>query len=195
MSASILRRPSSGVDGPRRAAPVRGGAQALRFLAGALIVAGLAGCAGSTAAPTVVTSLSAGQRAGLHLSGVTTVGAQGVPISATDTNRITQLVIADIQSTAPGVMDGAAAGAKTMRIVVTRYDEGSAGGRLMLAGVGQIRLDGDVTIVDRLTGQTVAEYKVSKQFAFGGIYGALTSIQDVEKGFSKSVAALLKSET
>lgn len=186
MPANVLQQRSADVTGPRRAAP------GLRLLAGVMIAAGLAGCAGSVAAPEVVRALPADQRANLRLGRVTTEAAQGVAISSADTDRITQLVTAGIQAVAPGVLDGAAAQGKTMRIVITRYDEGSSGGRLMLAGVGQIRLDGDVTIVDRVSGGTLAEYKVSKQFAFGGIYGALTSIKDVEKGFAQSVAQLVK---
>ena len=61
-----------------------------------------------------------------------------------------------------------------------------------MAGLGQIRLEGDVTILDPATGQVTGRYKVEKQFAFGGIYGAATSMQDVEKGFAKSVVALFK---
>lgn len=121
----------------------------LRFVAGVLVLAGLAGCAGSVAPPTVVTAFPTDQRAGLHLAGVTTETAPGVALTAADISRITQLVMSDIQALAPGLIDPA-------------------------------------------TGQELAKYKVAKQFSFGGLYGGLTSIQDVEKGFSKSVAALVK---
>ena len=192
MSAGGARRPSAGVNGLCVPAQGRGATRGLRLVAGILIVAGLAGCAGSVAPPVVVASLPAEQRASLRLAGVTTEGGQGVAISPVDTSRITQLVVADIQALAPGVMDRAAAQGKTMRIVITRYDAGNAGARLMLAGLGQIRLDGDVTIVDTPSQRMLAEYKVSKQFALGGIIGSMTSMQDVEKGFAKSVAALVK---
>jgi len=33
---------------------------------------------------------------------------------------------------------------------------------------------------------------VSKQFAFGGVYGASTKIEDVEEGFTRSVAEILR---
>lgn len=183
---------ASGVAGPQASAGGRWRRQGLRLIAGVLVAAGLAGCAGSVALPTVVTALPADQRASLHLAGVTTEAAMGVVVPAIDTNRITQYVIASIQEAAPGLIDPAAPQKKAMRIVITRYDEGNAGARFLLAGLGQIRLDGDVIISDAATGQKVAEYKVSKQFSFGGLYGGLTSMQDVEQGFAKSVAALVK---
>jgi hypothetical protein len=39
----------------------------------------------------------------------------------------------------------------------------------------------------------VAQYKVSKDFAIGGVVGATTSVDDVEEGFAKSVAAVVVS--
>ena len=136
--------------------------------------------------------LTAGRPPSMRRDGVL-LPVSGIPnLTPEDTGRITQFVTADIQEAAPGLLGGAGAGTKSVQIIVTRYDAGSAGARLMLAGLGQIRLDADVLVVDRATGQKAAEYKVSKQFAFGGIYGAVTSIQDVEKGFSRSVAALFK---
>lgn len=164
----------------------------LRLLAGLLLVVGLAGCAGSVAPPVVVTALSGEQRVNLHIADVRTEVGQGVAMTAVDTARITQLVLEDIQALVPGMVDTTAAGRKSVRILITRYDEGSAGARFLMAGLGQIRLDGDVIVTDTVTGQKVAEYKVAKQFSFGGLYGGLTSIQDVEKGFAKSVAALFK---
>ena len=62
----------------------------------------------------------------------------------------------------------------------------------MLAGLGQIRLGGDVVFVDIRSGQEIGRYKLSKQFAFGGMYGATTRMEDVEAGFAKSVVELLR---
>ena len=172
--------------------PGYSGRPILRLVATAFVLVGLAGCAGSVAPPTVVTALPDVQRSGLHLAGVTTQAGQGVAVRAGETDRISQLVVADIQALAPGMVDPAAARARALRIVITRFDEGSAAARFLLAGLGQIRLEGDVAIVDIGTNQAIAEYKVAKQFAFGGIYGGVTSMQDVEQGFAKSVAALFK---
>lgn len=82
-----------------------------------------------------------------------------------------------------------------MKIVFTQYDRGNAFARFMIAGAGQIRIDADVMIVDAGNGQLVAQYQVSKQFAFGGVLGASTRIEDVEEGFTKSVAEILRDKT
>jgi hypothetical protein len=36
---------------------------------------------------------------------------------------------------------------------------------------------------------------ISKTFAFGGMYGGITNIHDVEKGFAKSVADAIRPKT
>jgi hypothetical protein len=80
------------------------------------------------------------------------------------------------------------------KIVFTQYDDGNAFARFMLAGLGQIHIDGTVVFTDATTGREIGKYKVSKDFAFGGIYGVATHIEDVEKGFARSVAAILDNQ-
>ena len=41
-------------------------------------------------------------------------------------------------------------------------------------------------------GTTAGEYQVKKTFALGGVVGALTTTEDVEKGFAKAVAEIVK---
>jgi hypothetical protein len=61
----------------------------------------------------------------------------------------------------------------------------------MLAGLGQIHIDGNVVLQDQATGDTLGQYEVTKTFAWGGIYGVATRMDDVEEGFAGAVAALL----
>jgi hypothetical protein len=71
---------------------------------------------------------------------------------------------------------------------LTRYEEGNAFARAMLAGLGQMHVDAHITVFllpDRIK---VAEFDVEKTFAWGGIYGASMSIEDVEEGFAGGVA-------
>jgi hypothetical protein len=82
-----------------------------------------------------------------------------------------------------------------IKIIFTQYDKGNAVARFLLAGLGQIHMDADVIFIDGATGAQLGRYQVSKQFAFGGIYGGSTSIEDVEVGFAKSVAEILKTKT
>lgn len=78
-----------------------------------------------------------------------------------------------------------------MHIVFTRYDEGNAFARFMLAGLGQIHVATDVTLKDQGADTVLGRYDVSKQFAFGGIYGGSTTVQDVEKGLAAGIAEIV----
>ena len=72
---------------------------------------------------------------------------------------------------------------------ITNYDEGNAFARFMSAGLGQIHIDGDF-ILSLLpsVNESVAEFTVQKTFAWGGIHGASTKIEDVEPAFAEGVA-------
>lgn len=74
-------------------------------------------------------------------------------------------------------------------VLMTRYDKGSSVARFILAGLGQIHIDADVTLRDHDSGEVLATYEVTKTFAWGGLYGAVTEIDDVEVGFAKAVAS------
>lgn len=150
----------------------------------------LAGCAGSVSAPTSIQSLSTMQKSALRLSDITADAADGVEMGDTDFQRRTQLVRGYIQSETPGVLAGTG-NAYTMKIHFTRYDRGNALARGLLVGLGQIRIEGTVYIMDS-GGQQVGQYSVSKDFALGGVVGATTSVEDVEQGFAKSVAEIMK---
>src|SRR5260370_12382171 len=111
-----------------------------------------------------------------------------------DFDRITQHIKADLAVASPAVLvsSGAPAmSAMTIKLVFTRYDAGNAVARAFLAGLGQIRIDADVLLIDA-GGQTIGRYQVSKQFAFGGVIGATTRIEDVEAGFEKSVVEIFR---
>lgn len=72
---------------------------------------------------------------------------------------------------------------------ITNYDEGNAFARAMLAGLGQIHIDGDFVLNHISAGNdAVAEFTLSKTFAWGGMYGAATRIEDVEPAFAEGVA-------
>ena len=151
----------------------------------------LAGCAGSVSAPMSIRSLSSMQKSALRLSDITADAADGVQMGDTDFQRIAQLVRGYIQSDTPSVLAGMGNMAYTMKIHFTRYDRGNALARGLLIGLGQIRIEGTVYIMDS-TGREVGQYSVAKDFALGGVVGATTSVEDVEQGFAKSVAEIVK---
>jgi hypothetical protein len=127
----------------------------------------------------------------MRVSNVTADAQPGVAITPYELERAS---VAEVTAAVASLAPAGAAGAPTARIrlVFTQYDKVNAFARAMLIGRGQIKIDADAYFVDDATDQPLGKYQVSKQFAFGGIYGGSTSVEDVEKGFAKSVADILK---
>lgn len=74
--------------------------------------------------------------------------------------------------------------------IITRYDEGNAFARAMLAGLGKMHIDGDFTLqlLSETGSESVAEFTLQKSFGWGGIYGGVTRIEDIEATFAEGVA-------
>jgi hypothetical protein len=165
----------------------------------ALVSVGIAlsGCAGSVAPPVSVQALSEQQKMMLRVADVSAETKPGVVMTPMDLDRISQRVKAELAALTPSVIVAANvpanASAARMKLVFTRYDRGSAAARAFLIGLGQIRIDADVMLIDA-GGNTVGQYQVAKQFALGGIAGAATSPEDVEAGFAKSVAEIFRGD-
>lgn len=107
--------------------------------------------------------------------------------------RMTKLVIENIRADVNNhfnKINSELPSASTLEVVVIikKYEEGNAFARAMLAGLGQIHIDADIILYDYASKTKLTQYEVNKTFAWGGAYGALTSIKDVEIGFSKAVA-------
>ena len=169
---------------------------ALRSIGHALpvfVVLLLAACAGDVNLPTTVKRLDTVPASEVRLTAVSTEAAQGVEIIRSDLDRITELLRMQISTKYPNALTAPVAGntPARLKVVLTRYDEGSAIARAMLAGLGQIRIEGDVFLLAGDSETVLAQYTASKTFAWGGIYGGTTTIRDVEKGFFASVVEVL----
>lgn len=160
------------------------------------LLAGLAltGCASSASAPLAVQPLALDASTPLHISDVSADAPPNMEVGEAELGLITQKVKAYIQADSPAVMASAGASAYVMKIHMTRFDRGNAFARTMLIGLGQIHIEGNVDIEDA-AGKRMAEYRVSKDFALGGIAGGTTTVEDVEDGFAKSVAEIVKGKT
>lgn len=155
----------------------------------------LSGCAGTASKPTALTALSADQLSTIHIANITSDMEKGVIMTNADLNNINDKIRAYINAGSPGVMvDPSTGDALTLKVHYTRYDEGNAAARAIMIGFGQIHIDATVSLV-RADGTSVGEYQVKKTFALGGIVGALTSTEDVQGGFAKSVAEIVKKKT
>ena len=156
-------------------------------LAGALT---LAACAGDVAKPDlIVQDIPAAEKAGLRISDVSAEAAPGVDMKPEELARVIARVKGELAART-GAPPAAHVG-----LLFTKYDRGSAAARFFIAGAGQIVIEADVAFLDDATGRQIGLYKVGKDFSFGGIYGVSTTLEDVEGGFAKSVAALLQPQS
>lgn len=72
---------------------------------------------------------------------------------------------------------------------LTHYDKGNAFSRGILPGLGQMRVDGVVSMFQMPRHMLIGKFTLKKAFAWGGIYGSATSIEDIEATFADGVAA------
>ena len=86
----------------------------------------------------------------------------------------------------PGADDGKS---YEVEVTLTRYQRGNAFARAMLAGLGQIHIDGTVRVYQLPDRTKMSEFSIKKTFAWGGIYGGTTSMEDIERAFAEGVAA------
>jgi hypothetical protein len=169
-----------------------------RLLAGWLLALSLlSGCLGSVANPTLVASPSPGfETSRVGIGEVSAAADRGVVMTKEDLERISHRVEADLAASYPDRVvkpgDAPLPDMVNVKLVFTEYDKGNAFARLMLAGLEQIRIGANVVLIDPANNQTVGEFEVSKDFSFGGLYGGATSVEDVEDGFARSVAAIFK---
>ncbi len=164
----------------------------VKFAAASALMLMLAGCADTIHKPVALTALSADRLATIHISKVTADAEKGLKVTQDDLNPVCAKVRSYIIQGSPGVfVDGASGDALVLKMHFTRFDHGSAIARFILIGLGQIHIDADVTL-EQPDGTVVAKYKVKKTFAWGGMIGGTTSFEDVEEGFAKSVAEVVK---
>lgn len=152
---------------------------------------GLAGCASSVPKATFSHQIATNARVATNDQAQVQVdAATDVKILSSDTQRLSEKIKAKVDGRK--LANAADAGDPRnyeIDVHLTRYDKGSAFARAMLAGLGQIHIDGTVSVYRMPGHELVGEFQLSKTFAWGGIYGASTSMDDIENTFADGVAA------
>ena len=159
-----------------------------------LVVCISGGCATSPGAVSAIAPLKQGVNLSTYSSLV--VEVQGAQLTPVDKERIRIRIVDAIMKEAPTRFKGINSPTPvppTLRasVTVTNYDKGNTFARFMLAGLGQIHIDAEVALRDQDTGDELGRFGVNKTFAWGGIYGAVTRVEDVEDGFAGAVANVL----
>jgi hypothetical protein len=164
------------------------------FLAAlALLCIGVSACSSSVARPDVVTALDNPNQK-LAVVDVTCTSGPDAKMDSVTLERIKAGTLYELDHAKPASLLAKAnpdARPVSLKINFTAYDKGDAAARLVLMGLGQIHIDGDIEILDA-SGKTIGVYKIAKQFAIGGMLGAVTTIEDVEGGFENSVVELVR---
>lgn len=162
-------------------------------LLGAILSATLlAGCAGTAPKPTYSTAVAVQYRIDADdRVQVTVSSAAAVKMEDLDRTRLGQLITSRLEERRAKNAPNDDAREVTASVLITKYERGSAFARAMLAGLGQIHIDATVTVSNAPGGNRIAEFTIAKTFAWGGIYGASTKMEDIEPVFADGVAAAL----
>jgi hypothetical protein len=117
------------------------------------------------------------------------VGApESVPILPGEKDRLGQKIKARIDAQKISHPRDGEGRAYEVDLQLSRYDKGNSFARAMLAGLGQMHIDGRVSVYQSPEHALVGEFDLAKTFAWGGIYGASTSIEDIEVAFADGIA-------
>jgi ABC-type uncharacterized transport system auxiliary subunit len=117
--------------------------------------------------------------------------APGVEALALDQQRIAEVIASKLEQRRLQNVANNDPKECLVQVTLTRYQRGNAFARAMLAGLGQIHIDASVKVYAKSNDQKIADFLVAKTFAWGGIYGASTSMEDIERTFADGVAAAL----
>jgi hypothetical protein len=115
--------------------------------------------------------------------------AQGVQISDSEKARLTNVIERKIAAKENLNIASGPARAYEVDVRLIRYEKGSAFARALSAGLGQIHIAGEAKVYFLPARIKIGEFSVEKTFAWGGIYGATTSMETVEQSFAEGIAA------
>lgn len=160
----------------------------------ALIVSVLAaGCASTPPETRVIEPIEADLSAYEHIV-VTVAAASEVPLDDLARERIRDHIVKSLNESRTSWATAVQGAPLRLDVTITRYEAGDAFARAMLAGLGQMHIDGVAVVSDSGTDTSLGSYEASKTFAWGGLYGASVTIEDIEKSFAESVAEGLRGD-
>ena len=152
----------------------------------------LTGCAGSPPKPTFVQAPKKDALVDVNDQATVVVKpASGVEMINTDIQRLSEVISQKVNEKKAKNGAGGEVSAYEIEVSVTRYEKGNAFARAMLAGLGQIHLDANVRLLSAESHSQLGQFEIKKTFAWGGVYGAATGMDDIEPAFAEGIAAAL----
>jgi len=163
-----------------------------RYLALACLALGVvlaAGCASTTPRPTFTGDMVSTVRISSPDTVLVKVDiSEGVTMLPEEQDRLAHKIKAKIDSSKVTDERDSAGSTFEVALRVSRYDKGNAFARAMLAGLGQMHIEGKVAVFHMPEHRLAGEFELKKTFAWGGAYGAGTSIEEIENTFADGVA-------
>ena len=158
--------------------------QALRRLSAIAAVLTLSSCATSTPNAIYVTPLTAviSQGDGVRTQ-VTTTDAR---MSEGERQMLGDQITQDVQALAqPG---SGTPRRYELEVNITRFSRGNGFVRTAMPGMGQIHLDGVVSVYQLPKRTKVGEFIINKGFFIGGLYGVTVNMNTIASTFAQAVA-------
>ncbi len=168
----------------------------------ACVVLSSVGCAGSPAASRALVELPED----VSLSSFTSLQVEvesrkALALDSSVESRISELIYAKFKERDSNWFEEVPAAEDdpdtlVLSVRITKYEAGDPVARaLQGAGYGQAHINAIVTIRGKLQSDILAKYSVKKTFAWGGVYGASTTIEDIEHGFAEAIVDLVLGPT
>lgn len=156
----------------------------LRHLAVLTLALALASCATTPPNAVILNPLTAviAQGDGVSTQVTTSDGRMPEMESAALADKITQAVQAMAQ---PG---SGSQNNYEIAVNITRYTKGSGFIRTAMPGMGQMHLDGVVTVYQMPKRIPVGEFAINKSFIFGGLYDLMVNMNTISNTFAQAVA-------
>ena len=168
----------------------------LPTVAASLVVIALAGCAQTPPKPTFSHEIVADARvASPDKTQVSVDAPESLQVLPSERDRLAQKIQTKIDDRKITNVSNATARAYAVELHLTRYEKGNKFARFMLAGLGQIHIDGKVDLYQMPEHKLIGEFDLKKTFAWGGVYGATTDIEQIELTFADGVAAAVTGQS
>ena len=158
----------------------------LQLVSGLAAAIVLSSCAGTTPQGTFTQALADSSRIVREDSVSTKVTSSDPRMLPSDQVRLGEKVTNKVRAAA--LSGGGTARKYELAVTISRYEKGNAFARAMLAGLGQIHINGVVAVYQQPGKSKVGEFKLDKTFAWGGIYGGSVSMDTIEDAYAQAVA-------
>lgn len=158
--------------------------QILRRLSIIAAALALSSCATSTPRATYVTPLTAVVSQGDRVS--TVVNTTDARMSAEERAMLADRITQNVQALAQA--NGGSRHSYEIVVNITRYTKGNGVVRTAMPGMGQMHVDGVVTLYQMPKRVPVGEFIVRKAFAIGGLYGLTVNMNTISSAFADGVA-------